>query len=58
METWLSQNKMDQKINIHITNLPPHEKGGGKRKDSRRITMSVIAAIRVMNPIGEGGGAA
>jgi hypothetical protein len=46
METWFSQNKMDKKINIQIKNLPPHEKGReGERKDSRRITMSVIAAM-------------
>jgi hypothetical protein len=32
METWLLQNKMDQKKNIHIKNLPPHEKGGGRER--------------------------
>jgi hypothetical protein len=31
-------------------------KRGGERKDSRRITMSMIATISLMNPIGDGGG--
>ncbi len=42
-----------RKENLHFKILPPHEKGKGRRKDSRWIVMSTTPARALMDPIRE-----